>query len=259
MGKMIDITGQKFGKLTVIENAGKLNGSRCYSWKCRCDCGNECIVLGTMLRNGNTKSCGCGKYDGIKKYNLEQSEKNKIQPGTRFGKLVVIKDVGYRQQIEGHSRLWYLCQCDCGETKEVMGNLLKQGQVSSCGKCNMRSKGEYQIQQLLEQHGLNYVYDTTFLELIQETGRKLRFDFIIYDEEFKTPIRFVEFDGRQHTRGPEAIWSQSDPLEVIQERDSVKNKFCLSKGYPLVRIPYTKIDNITIQDILEDKYLVKGE
>jgi len=139
-----------------------------------------------------------------------------------------------------------------------MGNLLKQGQTSSCGKC-MPSLGEYQIQQLLDNNKIPYLYDITLPEMVQETGRKLRFDFIIYNEEFTIPIRFVEFDGRQHTQGPEAIWSQSDPLEVIQERDQVKNNFCLSKGYPLVRIPYTILNKITLEDILGDKYLVKGD
>jgi hypothetical protein len=68
----------------------------------------------------------------------------------------------------------------------------------------------------------------------------------------------IEFDGRQHTNGPEAIWSQSDSLEIIQERDAIKNNFCLSHNYPLVRIPYTKINYINIEDILGDEYLVKG-
>ena len=67
----------------------------------------------------------------------------------------------------------------------------------------------------------------------------------------------IEFDGRQHTSGPEAIWSNSDPLEKIAERDSVKNNFCLSHQYPLVRIPYTKLGKITLEDLLGNKYLVK--
>ena len=78
-----------------------------------------------------------------------------------------------------------------------------------------------------------------------------------YDFAIKSTKDFT-FDGRQHSKGPESIWSESDPLELIQERDNIKNKFCLDNNYPLVRIPYTKLKNITIQDILEDKYLVKG-
>lgn len=258
MGKMIDLTNQTFGKLTVLENAGKLDGRR-YFWKCRCECGNTTIVLGTLLRNGNTKSCGCGKFDGLKKYNLEQSEKNKIKIGTRFGKLVVIEDLGFRTQVPGHQRRWYKCKCDCGNEIEVMGNSLKFNHNSSCGKCNYSSLGEELIFQLLTNNNYNFEYNITFPELVKETGRKLRFDFIIYDDDFKTPIRFVEYDGRQHTLGPDtAIWPSADSLESIQERDQIKNQFCLKKGYPLVRIPYTK-KQISLNDIFSNKYLIKGD
>lgn len=258
MGKMKDLTGQVFGKLTVIDCAGKLDGRR-YFWNCQCECGNVKPVIGTMLRNGNTKSCGCGRYDGFKKYNEKQSELNKIEIGTRFGKLVVLEDIGLRPHVEGHSRRWYRCQCDCGNEKEVMGNSLKSNHTVSCGQCNMSSLGEYQIANLLDSNDIFYQHDYCFMELYRETGRKLRFDFILYEDDLITPKRFIEFDGRQHIAGPEAIWSQSDPLEIIQERDNIKNKFCLSHNYPLVRIPYTKLNHITIEDLLGDQYLVKGD
>lgn len=57
MAKLIDLTGQKFDKLTVIEKAP--SHSRHVYWKCKCDCGNECDVNGTNLRRNLTKSCGC--------------------------------------------------------------------------------------------------------------------------------------------------------------------------------------------------------
>lgn len=50
--KQIDLTGQIFGHLEVIEYAGSDNGAL---WRCRCDCGNEIIVKGTRLRCGNKK------------------------------------------------------------------------------------------------------------------------------------------------------------------------------------------------------------
>lgn len=259
MGKMIDLTNQVFGKLTVQSCAGKIDGRR-YYWNCLCDCGKEIVIEGSRLRSGNTKSCGCGKYDGLKKYNLNQSSQNKIQPGTRFGKLTVIKDIGYRKQVEGHSRLWYLCKCDCGNEKEVMGNCLKQNQISSCGKCQINSLGEYQIQQILDNFNINYLHDTIFPDLVKQTNRKLRFDFIIYDEDFLKPIRFIEFDGRQHLHGPDnEYWSHGDTIEIIKERDNIKNNFCLNNGYPLIRIPYFKLNNISLEDIMGDKYLVKGD
>ena len=53
-----DITGQIFGRLTVIQEAGKTS-SRAVKWLCRCECGTETIVAGTDLRKGHTQSCGC--------------------------------------------------------------------------------------------------------------------------------------------------------------------------------------------------------
>lgn len=57
MSKLNDLTGQKFGRLTVIEQAETINHR--VRWKCRCDCGNECIVNKSSLLSGGTKSCGC--------------------------------------------------------------------------------------------------------------------------------------------------------------------------------------------------------
>lgn len=54
----IDITGQKFGKLTVIERAYSGKNRQVY-WRCKCDCGNEAIISGVQLRSGRTRSCGC--------------------------------------------------------------------------------------------------------------------------------------------------------------------------------------------------------
>lgn len=56
--KAIDVTGQVFGRLTVVEKHGSLKGEGVL-WKCKCSCGNETIVTGKNLRSGNTKSCGC--------------------------------------------------------------------------------------------------------------------------------------------------------------------------------------------------------
>lgn len=58
MGKFIDLTGQRFGKLTVVRFV-KFNRWNAAVYLCRCDCGCEKIILGASLRSGNTKSCGC--------------------------------------------------------------------------------------------------------------------------------------------------------------------------------------------------------
>lgn len=56
--KLVDRTGQRFGKLVVLEQAGR-NNLKKVLWKCKCDCGNETIVVSGSLVTGNTTSCGC--------------------------------------------------------------------------------------------------------------------------------------------------------------------------------------------------------
>lgn len=57
--KLNDLTGQKFHKLTVLNRAYPNTKSGSARWHCICDCGNECNVVGTHLKSGHTKSCGC--------------------------------------------------------------------------------------------------------------------------------------------------------------------------------------------------------
>ena len=57
MSGAIDLTGQRFGRLTVIRLAYKKRGDA--YWLCRCDCNNEHIVRAGELHNGKAKSCGC--------------------------------------------------------------------------------------------------------------------------------------------------------------------------------------------------------
>ena len=217
-------------------------------------------MLGARLRSGNTKSCGCGKYDGFKKYNQEQTEKSLIEKGTRFGKLTVIEPIGYKPQYNGSTknRMWYKCQCDCGNICEVSGNMLKNNHKVSCG-C-IESKGEHEIEQLLKNNQILYNKEVVLPELLAETNRRLRFDFVLYKENGQID-RIIEFDGRQHFQGPDTdYWGHStDTLETILEKDKIKDDFCLKHKYNLIRIPYTKIGTITIKDLLEDEYLMKGD
>lgn len=58
MSRFIDLTGQKFGRLEVLKQAGK-DKWRNFRWLCKCNCGNKVIVSSGHLRNGSIKSCGC--------------------------------------------------------------------------------------------------------------------------------------------------------------------------------------------------------
>lgn len=56
--KLVDRTGQVFGKLTAIEQAGR-DKLKKVLWRCKCECGNETVVVAGSLTTGNTTSCGC--------------------------------------------------------------------------------------------------------------------------------------------------------------------------------------------------------
>lgn len=70
--KKLDLSGQKFGKLTALYENGKTHDGRIL-WHCICDCGNELDVVTSSLRRGNTKSCGC--------YHKEQARINHLKHG----------------------------------------------------------------------------------------------------------------------------------------------------------------------------------
>lgn len=114
MGKFQDITGQKFGKLTVIKRAP--NKGRRTMWVCQCDCGKIVTVYAEALKNGNTKSCGC------------LTNRNADITGQRFGRLVVLKKAG-----ANNNRSVWLCKCDCGKVVKVKLRDLVQGDTKSCG------------------------------------------------------------------------------------------------------------------------------
>lgn len=106
IGKKINLTGQRFGRLIVLEDSGA-------KWKCLCDCGNVKDVRSSGLRSGNTKSCGCLHKEQISKLG-KSSAINII--GERFGRLVAIKPTDEKSW----SQIKWLCCCDCGNKKKLL-------------------------------------------------------------------------------------------------------------------------------------------
>lgn len=124
MGKIRDLTSQTFNKTTVLSyhHAGKKGRS---FWLCLCECGKRFITEGWSITSGHTKSCGCQKILSAQK----QSFKDIL--GIRFGRLVVTEKTSKRG-IAGRNVYWK-CLCDCGNTKIISGNSLRNGMTKSCG------------------------------------------------------------------------------------------------------------------------------
>ena len=74
MGRaLIDLTGKKFNKLTVLKLDTDRSNARVKYWICKCDCGNIKSVDGTKLKNGTVKACGC-LQGGIPKYKIQNQK-----------------------------------------------------------------------------------------------------------------------------------------------------------------------------------------
>ena len=124
-----DLTGQRFGKLTVVEQSESVktkSGQTKIKWACVCDCGKRVIVLANQLRSGRTKSCGCYRQELLVK------TKRIDLTGKVFGKLTVIKSMPSRRSGESTLSSW-LCKCECGNIVEVTGQNLRRGNTTSCG------------------------------------------------------------------------------------------------------------------------------
>ena len=74
MSKMKDETGNRYGRLTVLERASNANNGQA-QWLCKCDCGNECVVTGSNLRRGRQVSCGCYFVDMVSKNDVPSEYK----------------------------------------------------------------------------------------------------------------------------------------------------------------------------------------
>ena len=233
-----DLTNQRFGSLIAISKTNKKQNSN-YIWKCNCDCGNIHYVAGGQLVSGKIKSCGCKRIEAI-----SQAKTINII-NQRIGKLIVLKQAG--KDSDGSYN--YLCQCDCGNQKIINGVSLRRGVTKSCG-CINYSIGEKNIQKILQDNDIKFQQEYIFSDL-----PKKRYDFVIIENNQIS--RIIEFDGRQHFEVCNNIWEKSSSLKERQQRDKEKNEYALSHNIPLVRIPYWERDNITLEMLMSDKYLVR--
>lgn len=128
MGKIKDLTGMVFGRLTVLGATDK----RSYGsvvWLCLCVCGNTALVISGNLRNGQ-KSCGCLNKELAAAWGKRSA---KDITGNRYGKLVALNPTPQRQ---GRSIKW-LCLCDCGNEILAVSSSLIRGITTSCG-CKLK-------------------------------------------------------------------------------------------------------------------------
>lgn len=118
MPASINLVGRKFDCLLVTKSTDfRENG--CKVWECLCDCGKTKLIRTSVLKISGFCSPNCKM---IPKKNALKLE------GQKFGRLLVVKKIGTKK----NNSIW-LCKCDCGKEKEVLGRSLKHWGIKSCG------------------------------------------------------------------------------------------------------------------------------
>ena len=230
---LIDLTGQKFGYLTVLKREFSRKGK--IYWLCQCDCGNKVTVSGCNLKSGTSKSCGCLRKKII-------SQQNTIDlTGQKFGFLTVLK-----RDISKKSKwVYWVCQCECGNIISVNGSNLRQGYTKSCG-CQKKSKGEDKIKDVLSFLNIRFIQQKTFDDLKYKS--KLRFDFFLPDYNC-----CIEYNGIQHYQSIDFFGGREN-LEEQKIKDNIKKIWCQENNIQLIEISYLdfkKIDKDYLKELLK--------
>ena len=240
------LIGKNFGRLTVIkrDTSKQIGHGQASYWICKCECGKEISIMGTSLtrKDRPTLSCGCLKSDLLFKRNYKDITNQ------RFGMLVAKENLNIKNN---HNSYLWRCECDCGNNNYICSaeNLLSN-HIISCG-CQSKSRGEHLIKKILIENQIYFIPEFTFSDLKSAKNAYLRFDFAIFNDDGSIQ-RLVEFDGEQHYNTSSYYYS-----ETLIENDQLKNEYCKKHNYILIRIPYTELNNLSIELIMGDKYLIK--
>ena len=242
-----DLTGQRFGRLVVIERGPNIivrSNEQKSTWICKCDCGNIVRVRQRNLLKGITRSCGCLIKD-------VQSEVHTIDlTGKKFGKLTALEIVDHvKRNGKSIAPIWR-CKCDCGGYKNVMSSKLTSLEIISCG-CLM-SQGEHLTKIALDNNYIFYDREYSFDNLVGPGGRRLRFDFAIFD--IYGDLKFLlEYQGEQHFKG-----NSKFGRSAREYTDEAKRKYCKDNNIILYEITYKENVEEKVKEILLKENMINS-
>ncbi len=98
------------------------------------------------------------------------------------------------------------------------------------------SRGEVKIAEILDEAGIAYVREYVFSDLVVSSGRPLRFDFAVLDDNGDVEF-LIEYQGEQHYQSVD-FYRGKKGLQKQKYNDAQKKRFCADKGLTLICIPY---------------------
>lgn len=272
--KKVDLTGQRFGKLTVVETIYNYNGYNRATYKCKCDCGNTVYIKSAEIYK--RKSCGCSHIDARIDY-----------VGQKFGKLTVLEMLYSYKNNQTYAK----CKCDCGNEYITRADGLVTENTTSCGcihppslignkygkltvieevlndtsqkmwkcKCECGNDVVLTSHVLTSEHTQSCgclrsesvsLFEVFIADILKEHQ-------ILYHKEYGfddckgiggKKLRFdfylpdfnvlVEYDGEQHFK-PIEYFGGEESFNVLKQNDVIKNEYCKKHKINLIRIPYT--------------------
>ena len=220
MPSRLDLTGNVYGELTVIEMLYNYNNTHRTYCRCLAINGVEVIVRADALQSGATCSIkGAGR-----------TGKSMDITGQRFGLLLAIRPTNKR--TSNGSVIWE-CLCDCGNITYVSLGQLIRGHTLSCG-CRHKSKWEMFIGDFLQNLNVEFISQKRFPDCMnQKDSNTLPFDFYLQSYNI-----VIEYDGEHHFQ-PINGWGGEEKFVITQQNDCIKNNYCNINNITLVRIPYT--------------------
>lgn len=229
-----DITNQRFGRLVVQEIIWEETPVKV---KCVCDCGNMVILNKNDVQSGHTQSCGCLWKERISETNTKDWSNFISDTGIRFIEQDYMNDFGQ----------WvWKCECPlCGNVFSILPAKVVNGHTTSCG-CRILSSHEDYIEKLLQKMGIVYIRQYSFSDC--KYKYKLKFDFAIFDDDMNI-LYLIEYDGQQHFVSKD-FFGGEEGLKKTQERDSIKDEYCLKHNIPLIRLRF----DLTNEDIKKILY-----
>lgn len=218
--------GEKYGKLTIIDEISEENSPTMAV--CKCDCGNVTIKRRSEILVGKVSSCGCLHKETM----INLLTKDFTGYISDSGVKIISRSA---KQLLGKSGAWYWnCECPyCGKEFIALPANVIRGNVVSCG-CQKQSKGECAIEEALNENKCFYKKQGTFEDCKHKA--RLKFDFVVYNND-NTVKCVIEYDGMQHEKPIEYFGGQ-EGFKIRKRCDTIKNIYCKINHIPMHRINY---------------------
>lgn len=238
------------GMLVVCDRGPNNTKNRGAMVICQCKCGKYTLISLNSLRNNHIKSCGCYNKEYHKQICKKIGQQSYFKDYSKDNSNPYYKFIKRLDKKNNYNSAFWEIECRfCGKRYEAVPVQLisytRRG-YNPCDCLRFQSKGVIKIQKILKENNILFETEKSFQNCISPKGNLLKFDFWVNNNYL------IEYDGEQHFT-PQSFGgkrSGEERLKEYQLYDKIKNDWCKDNNIILIRIPYTHLINITINDLL---------